>query len=82
MGFPNVVSTTVAKVMGRAFKAIGAPRSSYHIATKVSESYLAPELIREHLDASLQRLQTDYVDLYQVHWHSRAALQTEKYPDR
>ncbi|QCT18231.1 NADP(H)-dependent aldo-keto reductase [Jejubacter calystegiae] len=28
--------------------------------------------IREALDASLKRLQTDYLDLYQVHWPQRA----------
>ena len=33
-------------------------------------------------DASLARLGTDYIDLYQIHWHSAAALRTEKYPDR
>jgi len=30
--------------------------------------YLGPESIRRELDASLQRLGTDHVDLYQTHW--------------
>lgn len=31
---------------------------------------LRPESIREGLHASLKRLQTDYVDLYQTHWQT------------
>ena len=55
-------------VLGRALCAVAAdfPRDSYYIFTKVSEAFLAPELIEAHLDASLARLQTEYVDLYQV----------------
>lgn len=29
---------------------------------------LSPESIRREVDASLQRLQTDYIDVYQLHW--------------
>jgi len=34
---------------------------------------LTAKQIREAVDASLQRLQTDYIDLYQVHWPGRKA---------
>ena len=56
-------------------------REKLIIASKVSgpnmQSYLrgGPQLTRDHieraLEASLQRLGTDYIDLYQVHWPSR-----------
>ena len=56
-------------------------RENLVIATKVSgpgmQTYLrdGPQLTRKHIDRavndSLQRLQTDYIDLYQVHWPSR-----------
>lgn len=48
-------------------------RSSYVLATKVyfpienGDGGLGREPIRRHLDASLERLRTDYVDLYQCH---------------
>ena len=55
------------EVLGRALKASGYPRSSYVVATKVSESFLEPALLEEHLDASLKRMGLDYIDLYQIH---------------
>jgi 1-deoxyxylulose-5-phosphate synthase len=51
----------------------GIDRSSYVLATKVffpmspTDSGLSAAQIYKQIDASLQRLQTDYVDLYQCH---------------
>ena len=70
------------EVTGRALRASGYPRDAYYIATKVSESNLAPSLLREHCEASIARMDCGYIDLYQLHWASRAALKTDKYPDR
>jgi len=38
------------------------------IATKVSPNNTEPATLRAHCEASLRRLQVDYIDLYQVHW--------------
>ena len=72
------------EVLGRALQevAVDFPRSSYYIFTKISEAFLDPSMIERHLDASLARLQTSYVDLYQIHWHSRAAVKSATYPER
>lgn len=46
----------------------GIARDQVIICTKISPSNTAPKDIVAHCDASLRRLQTDYVDLYMVHW--------------
>ena len=43
-------------------------RSRVVVGTKVSPSNTEPQTLVEHCEASLKRLQTDYVDLYMVHW--------------
>jgi 1-deoxyxylulose-5-phosphate synthase len=58
-------------LLGEVLK--GVDRSSYVLATKVyfpmssTDQGLSAAQIYKQIDASLQRLQTDYVDLYQCH---------------
>ncbi len=52
-------------------KALVGRRDRAIIATKVSPDNALPATLRAHLEASLRRLQTDYVDLYIIHWPLR-----------
>jgi aryl-alcohol dehydrogenase-like predicted oxidoreductase len=67
-------NTKAERVLGKALK--GQRRESLEIFTKVfwptgpggpNDSGLSRKHIREAIDGSLQRLQTDHVDLYQAH---------------
>lgn len=46
----------------------GIPRDRLLIGTKVSPSNCYRETLINHCEASLKRLQTDYIDIYMVHW--------------
>jgi diketogulonate reductase-like aldo/keto reductase len=48
--------------------AVGKERESVFIATKVSPANLSHDDVLRSCEASLKRLKTKYVDLYQVHW--------------
>jgi myo-inositol catabolism protein IolS len=56
------------RVLGRAL--VGR-RHEAVIATKVSRSHLSGDEVRQACERSLRRLQTDTIDLYQIHWPSR-----------
>jgi aryl-alcohol dehydrogenase-like predicted oxidoreductase len=52
--------------LGLALKGIA--RNKVIIGTKISPSNVEPKTLEAHCEASLRRLQTDYIDLYMVHW--------------
>ncbi len=63
------------EVLGRALRELAIPREQVVVATKVfnpmgktaNEKGLSAKHIRHAIDASLKRLQLDYVDIYQIH---------------
>ncbi|HVV30030.1 MAG TPA: aldo/keto reductase family protein [Mycobacteriales bacterium] len=69
--------TRAESVLGRALS--GVRRSSYELCTKVywptgsgaNERGLSRKHIRESCEASLRRLQTDHIDLYQAHRYDK-----------
>ncbi|MGA7325108.1 MAG: aldo/keto reductase [Rhodomicrobium sp.] len=77
----NTVDTAPAYGFGRAEEIVGkalsgSRRGNTIIATKVGLEWRngqvfrnsSPERVRKELEDSLRRLQTDVIDLYQVHW--------------
>src|SRR5690625_3202784 len=54
--------------LGDAIQASGLQREELFITTKVWNSHHGYEATLEAFEASLQRLQLDYLDLYLVHW--------------
>jgi aryl-alcohol dehydrogenase-like predicted oxidoreductase len=49
-------------------RALAGRRAHALVGTKVNPSNAAPGPLRAHCEASLQRLGTDWIDLYMVHW--------------
>ena len=51
-------------------KALQGRRDKVFVATKVRTHAAMPELVEESCDESLRRLNTDYIDVLQIHWPS------------
>lgn len=60
---------TSEEYIGKALKNLGIPRDKIILASKVyfNEGKLSKTAIRREIEGSLTRLQTDYLDLYQIH---------------
>ncbi|MGE2730658.1 aldo/keto reductase [Mycolicibacterium vaccae] len=54
--------------VGRAIKASGVPREDIFVTTKLATADHGFKSSRDALQASLERLGLDYVDLYLIHW--------------
>ncbi len=54
--------------VGRAVRASGVPRDAIFITTKFNREWHGVDLVERALDASLQRLGLDYIDLLLIHW--------------
>ena len=68
----NFLDTAEAYGGGRSEEIVGKAlvgrRSQAILATKISPSHTGPAVLRSTCEASLRRLQTDYIDHYIVHW--------------
>ncbi len=60
---------TSEEFIGQAIKELNIPRDKLVLASKVyfNEGHLSKEAILREIDGTLKRLQTDYLDLYQIH---------------
>ncbi|MGC9319159.1 MAG: aldo/keto reductase [Armatimonadota bacterium] len=57
------------ELLGRGLKGV---RGEAIIATKASPNHHEPDALKQACEDSLRRLQTDHIDLYQLHWPSRS----------
>lgn len=75
----NIIDTAEMYGEGKSEKLIGQAIKKYDrdklfLISKFYPYYATPELERQSLEASLERLGTDYIDLYLLHWRGNHRL--------
>lgn len=66
--------------MAKGIKKSGVPRESIFLTTKLWNNSHHPDDVEKALDASLKDLETDYVDLFLIHWPVAFARGDEFFP--
>ncbi len=67
--------------LGNALKESGIARSEVIIETKLWIDEMGAENAKRALDKSLNRLQTDYVDIYMMHWPRQTGADDENWKE-
>lgn len=67
--------------LGNAIKESGIPREELIIETKLWTDEMGAENARTALEKSLKRLQTDYIDIYMIHWPRQTGADDEKWKE-
>lgn len=68
------------KAVAEGIKKAGKPRSELFITTKLWNNAHHPDDVEKQMDLSLKALNTDYVDLYLMHWPSPFARSDSLFP--
>jgi diketogulonate reductase-like aldo/keto reductase len=66
----NYAAGHAEELIGRAIRDAGIKREALFITSKVEPEHLAYDQVVRSCEASLRRLQMDYLDLYLIHWPS------------
>lgn len=67
--------------LGNALKESGIERSEVIIETKLWIDEMGEENVKAALERSLNRLQTDYVDIYMIHWPRQTGADDENWKE-